>query len=306
MTPIRELHGFEERLLDELKDHVAARVPATETPARHGPAYRRWFVPGWRLVVAVSGAVVVVKGSGPDEWTPAPASAADILHDAALAARRQPELTARPDQFVFLELRVMIQRELGPDQPYETAVQQRWVPADDSPRWFARRRMESQPGGWEIQHFPKDVGRPAGYLADLPEDPEALLSYLRAHPVKLDLPPGADLKAVYDDPEMPYLTALSLLDGYVPPHSLGALYEVLASWPGATVVPGDVRDAAGRRGVALRMPGVIGGHNDIIFDRETFAYLGQRDLLVRGGQEFLFMASARLRTAIVDRPWQLP
>ncbi|MEK8109194.1 hypothetical protein NKG94_39760 [Micromonospora sp. M12] len=38
-----------------------------------------------------------------------------------------------------------------------------------------------------------------------------------------------------------------MLEGYVPPQSLGALFQAMARVPGATVLPGEVRDAAGRR-----------------------------------------------------------
>ncbi|MEU6207862.1 hypothetical protein ABZ814_30270 [Micromonospora musae] len=97
-----------------------------------------------------------------------------------------------------------------------------------------------------------------------------------------------------------------MLEGYVPPRALAALFELLAREPGAVVISGDVVDAAGRHGVAIRMPGVIGGAHDLIFDRETHVYLGFRGSVIRGGKESLHAAAARLRVAIVDRPGQLP
>jgi hypothetical protein len=67
-----------------------------------------------------------------------------------------------------------------------------------------------------------------------------------------------------------------------------------------------VTDAAGRRGIALRMLGVYGGNIDLIFDPKTHAYLGQRNTILRGGKETLSNSVAVLRMAVVDRPKQLP
>ncbi len=92
----------------------------------------------------------------------------------------------------------------------------------------------------------------------------------------------------------------------MPPRALAALFELLAREPGAVVISGDVVDAAGRHGVAIRMPGVIGGNDDFLFDRDTHVFLGRRDSVVRNGKESLYSAAALLRIAIVDRPGQLP
>lgn len=51
---------------------------------------------------------------------------------------------------------------------------------------------------------------------------------------------------------------------------------------------------------------MIGAHIDLIFDRETHAYLGTRDVLVRDGKESLYTSTAVTRMAVVDRLGQLP
>jgi len=151
-----------------------------------------------------------------------------------------------------------------------------------------------------------DAFQPPAYHGDLPTDPDELLRYLRDHPVDLHLPEGADEEALYGDESMVYTTARSMLDGYVPPGALAALFELLAREPGAVVISGDVVDAAGRHGVAIRMPGVIGGNEDFLFDRDTHLFLGRRGSVVRDGKESLHTSVALLRIAIVDRPGQLP
>ncbi|MGK5739574.1 CU044_5270 family protein [Micromonospora sp. URMC 103] len=312
--------GFEEQLLTDLRAHVVRRAGA---PSAARPVARRVRVPrGWRLAGAFGLAVVLTAGGlavqtmGVGDRPPPTASASEIFRLAADAAREQPELVARPEQYVFTEF-LATTRERPDSGPYRTSRAQVWRSAGGLAHVQARYRPENEPDGWGALRVlrPNDAADPRreldelpppAYHGDLPTDPDELLRYLREHPVDLHLPEGADEKAVYGDERMPYATARSMLDGYVPPRALAALFELLAREPGAVVIPGDVVDAAGRRGVAIRMPGVIGGNNDFVFDRDTHVYLGTRDSVVRDGKESLFSATALLRVAIVDRPGQLP
>ncbi|WBB67080.1 CU044_5270 family protein [Micromonospora sp. WMMD812] len=321
MTKIEQSpHGFEEQLLTDLKAHVVRR--AETVSAARPVGHRTRFLRGWRLAGAFGLAVALTAGGlavqtmGVGNEPPPTASASEILRLAADAARQQPELTARPDQYVFTE-NLATSREMPGSGPYVTVRTQRWASAGGVAHTQARYRPETEPNGWselkvlrpgdpahpgkELDELPSPV-----YHGDLPTDPDALLRYLREHPVDLHLPEAADEEAVYGDESMPYTTARSMLDGYVPPRALAALFELLAREPGAVVISGDVVDAAGRHGVAIRMPGVIGGNVDFIFDRDTHVYLGIRMSVVRDGKESMDSAAALLRIAIVDRPGQLP
>ncbi|MFI7604484.1 CU044_5270 family protein [Micromonospora sp. NPDC049366] len=313
-------HGFEEQLLTDLKAHIVQRSDAAPAAGRLGRPSR--LPRGRRLAGALAMAVALTAGGlaiqtlGVGEQSPPTASAAEIFQLAADAARQQPELTARPDQYVFTEL-LATTRERPGSGPYTTVRTQLWQSAGGVAHTQARYRPETDPNGWgdlrvlrlddpadpdkKLDDFPSPA-----YHGDLPTDPDALLQHLRENPVDLHLPESADEEAVYGSESMAYTTARSMLDGYVPPRALAALFEVLAREPGAVVISGDVVDAAGRHGVAIRMPGVIGGNNDLVFDRDTHAYLGTRTSLVRGGTEDLYSAAALLRVAIVDRPGQLP
>ncbi|SIQ97014.1 CU044_5270 family protein [Micromonospora avicenniae] len=313
-------HGFEERLLTDLKAHVAQRAETVPVARRAGSRVR--FLRGRRLIgvfglaVALTAGGLAVQAIGVGDRPPPTADAAEIFRLAADAARQQPELTARPDQYVFTEL-LTTTRELPDSGPYITARAQLWQSAGGIAHTQARYRPETGPDGWsELRVIrPIDPGDPRreldelpspAYHGDLPTDPAELLRYLREHPVDLHLPEGADEQAVYGDESMAYTTARSMLRGYVPPRALAALFELLARQPGAVVMSGDVVDAAGRHGVAIRMPGVIGGNEDLIFDRDTHVYLGNRGSVIRNGKESLQSADALLRVAIVDRPGQLP
>ncbi|MET7820857.1 CU044_5270 family protein [Micromonospora zamorensis] len=313
-------HGFEEQLLTDLTAHVARRADLISAARPAGRRAR--FLRGWRLAGAFGLAVTLTAGAlavqtmGVGDKPPPTASASEIFRMAADAARQQPELTARPDQYVFTE-RLTTMREMPDSGPYTTIRVQRWESAGGVAHAQTRFRPEADPNGWselrvhrmddpvdpdkELDAFP-----PPAYHGDLPTDPDELLRHLRDHPVDLNLPEGADEEAVYGSEHMPYTTAWSMLDGYVPPRALAALYELLAREPGAVVISGDVVDAAGRHGVAIRMPGVIGGHEDFIFDRDSHVFLGRRGSVVRNGKESLYSTAAFIRLAIVDRPGQLP
>lgn len=313
-------HGFEEQLLADLKAHVARR--AETVPAARPAGHRGRLPRGRRLAGAFGLAVVLTVGglavqtTGVGDRPPPTASASEIFRMAADVARQQPELTARPDQYVFTEV-LATTRETPTSGPYRTVRTQLWQSAGGVAHTQARYRPEDEPNGWgELRVLrPTDPADPArdldvlpspAYHGDLPGDPDELLRYLREHPVDLHLPEGADEQAVYGDESMPYTTARWMLHGYVPPRALAALFELLAREPGAVVISGDVVDAAGRHGVAIRMPGVIGGNEDLIFDRDTHVYLGTRMSVVRDGRESLESAVALLRVAIVDRPGQVP
>ncbi|MGC4756380.1 CU044_5270 family protein [Micromonospora trifolii] len=316
----RSPRGFEEQLLTDLTAHVAHRA---EMASAVRPAGRRArFLRGWRLAgafglaVTLTASALAVQTMRLGDQPPPTANASEIFHLAADAARQQPELTARPDQYVFTESLVTI-RDLPDSGPYQTIRNQLWESAGGVAYTQGRYRPEADPNGWSELRVLKmgdaadptkelDAFQPPAYHGDLPTDPDELLRYLREHPVDLHLPEGADEEAVYGDESMAYTTARTMLHGYVPPRALAALFELLAREPGAVVISGDVVDAAGRHGVAIRMPGVIGGNADLIFDRDSHVYLGTRDSVIRNGKESVYMAAARLRIAIVDRPGQLP
>ncbi|MET7667299.1 CU044_5270 family protein [Micromonospora luteifusca] len=312
--------GFEEQLLTDLTAHVARRAEMTSAARLVGRRPR--FRPGWRfagafgLAVTLTAGALAVQTMRVGDQPPPTASASEILRMAADAVRQQPELTARPDQYIFTESLATI-RDLPDSGPYRTIRNQLWQSAGGVAYTQRRYRPETDPNGWgelEVLRMgdaadPEkelDAFQPPAYHGDLPSDPDELLRYLREHPVDLHLPEAADEEAVYGSESMPYTTARSMLSGYVPPRALAALYELLARQPGAMVISGDVVDAAGRHGVAIRMPGVIGGNDDFLFDRDTHVFLGTRGSVVRNGKESLYSAVALLRIAVVDRPGQLP
>lgn len=119
----RSPQGFEEQLLRDLTAHVAQRA---ESASAARPVERRTrFLRGWRLAGALGLAATLTAGALAvqtmrlGDQPPPTASASEIFHLAADAARQQPELTARPEQYVFTETLATI-REMPASGLYQT------------------------------------------------------------------------------------------------------------------------------------------------------------------------------------------
>jgi hypothetical protein len=100
-----------------------------------------------------------------------------------------------------------------------------------------------------------------------------------------------------------------LFETLMPPAQSAALYRAAARIPGVVVVP-DAVDAAGRHGVAVARVN-DGEREELIFDKETKQFLGERIVAVEDlpdGQKKgeLTGSSAILERAVVDKPGQRP
>ncbi|MEN3360415.1 MAG: hypothetical protein V7637_4397, partial [Mycobacteriales bacterium] len=137
------------------------------------------------------------------------------------------------------------------------------------------------------------VAEPA-YRTDLPDTADAMLAWLRRH---ASGNPG-DINAIGKD-------VLDLAGAaYLPPRTLGALFEAASRLTGMQAIP-DVVDGAGRHGVGVSWLR-DGMRTTLIFDRNTHAFLGTSYTgMVDHGQNVMF-GTALTRIAIVDRPGQRP
>ncbi|HYN93673.1 MAG TPA: CU044_5270 family protein, partial [Pilimelia sp.] len=258
-----------------------------------------------------------------------------------------PELTARPDQFVFVESvenRLILRADdRGSGAKRRVIAEltgrirlQRWLSADGTRDGLVRgdptlpgRRDRSfpEPGCRDGRQAlgPDAPGesvactpQPA-YRSDLPTTTEGMRRYLY-RPIgetpsmtgpmpefAADVP--ADLRAMVRVAEVVRAAPLS-------PAVQAAAFRVAATIPGVTVVR-RATDATGRTGIAVRLAWAD-SRTDLIFDAETYAYLGTNSVLTTDlnglkGIETRGLAAGRpsleeavLRAAVVDRPGQLP
>ncbi|MEK8109195.1 hypothetical protein NKG94_39765 [Micromonospora sp. M12] len=160
-TPAGQLRGTTPRRVEGTRRHPGRRGgPDSRPAARRGS---RWRTPGWRLagvgglvaLLTVAGLAVQTSGDAPPT-----ASAAEVLTEAAETARQQPDLVARPGQFLFIELRLTYREEPAAGA-YINERLQRWVPVGAGTTWQQRRRLESRPTSGGPTTSPTWLRRPA-------------------------------------------------------------------------------------------------------------------------------------------------
>ncbi|WP_188192692.1 CU044_5270 family protein [Nonomuraea sp. SYSU D8015] len=281
------------------RDLAAARAALTSRmtrPARtrRFPAQRRFAVRlalvGAMAAVLSGGIVAAQVGlggqDGPAPMLAAPpASAEALLELAARAAAGQRDPMPGPGQYVHTTMR--IQRYLFTQNP-ETgealyavvrARGERWEPASLGKPWLLRERAESATGKVPRWLWDKGVedslyepsscpGQPAyARLAAWPTD----VAQVRA---KLAAQAGGDRLRMWSD-----LKTLAT-ESVVRPSLSAALFRVAAGLDGITLVP-DAVDVAGRPGVAVAMDEGDGTRSELIFDRRTYRYLGERTVNIR-------------------------
>ncbi|CAL9563129.1 hypothetical protein SUDANB58_04683 [Streptomyces sp. enrichment culture] len=325
LAPDRELL-LKERLLREaaLTEPSAGRTARAAHPRR----LVRVLAPALACAVAVGGIVVVNlqdtagRGTAGVRGTAAPdvPEAARLLDRIALAAAAQERPAVRADQFVYVESRVAYAGQNaagGPVSLVPVHRRQVWLSADGSRPGLLREegrpdsRLDAEapvhtldgPGATPRPGTLHDDGPSIGdpthaYVASLPTDPDVLLELIRKE------------TGEGRDPDQQAFTAIGglLAETWAPPRVSAALYRAAAKIPGVTVVRA-ARDAAGREGVAVART-AHGRQTQWIFDRNTYAFLGERTVLIESGDAgpagTLLGTSAVLTKAAVDRAGEVP
>ncbi|MFE6666489.1 CU044_5270 family protein [Streptomyces sp. NPDC057697] len=313
-----------------LKRALLAEAAATgPSGARVRRPVVRFLAPAVACALAVGGVVLVHPMDAPGPGAPAVAGggaprapeAARLLDRIALAAAGERRQTVRADQFVYVESRVAYAAQSaggGPVTMPPAHVRQVWLSADGSRPGLLREagspdsRLAADapadtldgPGATPRPGRPNTSGPSVGspthaYVAALPTDPDALLGLIRD-----------ETRGQGQDPDQRAFTAIGdlLAETWAPPRVGAALYRAAAKIPGVTVVRA-AEDAAGREGVAVART-AHGRQTQWIFDRTTYAFLGERTVLAEAGDAgpagTVVGTSAVLVRAAVDRTGRLP
>jgi hypothetical protein len=289
------------------------RVMHSTLPKRRRTRRLRTVLAGG-LAVATAGFIVVAQLVA----TPPRAQAEEVLDRAASYAQELP--VAQNNQFLYVEsLTAALTGPVDSSVAGKVEVNRRqvWLSVDGTKDGLIRTRpvggaADAQdltlPGcidGESTQKKGPDVittpcTPTPGYVSGLPEDPDAMLAYLRAK--------GAGTKSPTDEGAFQQAGEL-LRESSLAPATMAALFQALAKVPG-TEVKDHVTDEAGRTGIAVSITLASGIRIEMIFDATTYGYLGQRTVAVRdyaqvkAGQ--VLDSSAVLKSTIVDRAGQLP
>ena len=244
---------------------------------------------------------IVAEGPATD------AHAAQILRLAASAARHQPILTVRPNQYVFIRQLMAYASIGGPESRPKVTIHhgllETWMSASGTRKGLSRFQPRSSPlpghptGPWTTTAGSGD--HTPAYIPSLPASADAMLSYLYQHMTGSNPP---DQQA--------FIAAGDLIrDKYVPPAAMAAVFSAVAKIPGVAVVPGAVT-VNGTRGIAVQRI-FQGDSYQLIFDLRTHAFIGERQIVVAGTRSLLrpgtlMYATTLLNVAIVDHAGQQP
>jgi len=255
---------------DDLARKRAELLAAT---ASARPRHRRALWGGVTAAgLAAAVAAVVVLTPAEDVVRPGPLSPGPepepvrILHAAAAKARALPDVTPRPDQFVYSRTRLADGRE-----------NETWASVDGTHDGLAflygheaevagcrnGKSVQKESHGRTVTN--RCVPHPAA-PADLPTDADAMLAYLH----KSTYGEGDTLRDLGNE-------VVTLAGGYLRPAARAALYEAVAKVPGL-VARTDAKDATGRPVLGITWNSTteygIGNQDEFLFDPVTFAYLG--------------------------------
>jgi hypothetical protein len=284
------------------------------------------------FAVTIAAAVTVVQSLGGADHDGRPravipglpvgpvANAQEALERAARAAEGKPFVEPRPDQWMYTEERTTASpegRRAGSSEPL-SRVRREWRRVDGTQTAYLedgklrivktpqppKKRRGSPSAAPSAPPF--DPWQSYAYLKRLPTDPDALLRLAYRSLTAESIAPEPQNEAVYT------LFTHVLRENVLPPKVEAAIFRAMAKIKGVTLYP-KVTDVTGRPALNLGMTTAADMREDLLLDRQTYAYLGERSLtikdelsgkiypgrkvLVKKGTEYVF---ARIVTKIVD------
>ncbi|MGW1073906.1 CU044_5270 family protein [Streptomyces sp. NPDC002537] len=219
----------------------------------------------------------------------------------ALAAAKQTPLAPGKNQYLYVESKVSFLQSEESD-----GEQKNWIPP------LHQRQIWLSPDGTKGYIYEPDNGTVVNFddssndkrhsyegMKALPTDPDALLKRLYQGGKPGD--PEGDWGAFKELGDM-------LHEQLAPPEVSAALYRVAAKIPGVQYVD-KAADAGGREGIAIAF---VNGdiRHEWIFDKNSYAYLGQRQVLVKEAYGMkpgtVIGQTTVVERAVVDAKKELP
>jgi hypothetical protein len=255
---------------------------------------RRVALIGAMAVTLTAGIIVTEVGlGGSAPHTPGrllaapPADAKALLTLAARAAADQSDTV--PSRGQYVHTKTLAQRSLytkdesGATQYTKVLVnEERWEAADVGKPWLSREQALSATGPAPRKFWDRGTedilyessgcpGKPAyARLGAWPTDPAQVRAKIVAE--------------AGEEPLRIWSSLQSLIRESVVRPSLGAaLYQVAAGLDGIVLI-GDAVDVSGRPGLAVAMDEGNGIRSELIFDRQTYGYLGERTVVIEDGK----------------------
>ena len=278
------LAGFADRpaARNLLADVTTLSVARDAPRSRRRPVVQTAIAGGLAATVAAGAIVIARGGSGPaGPPTTRLSDVAQVTSLVAAAARNQPDLHPRDDQFIHVKSVELTAFFDTFDKNGHHTVER--LPRIHRELW---RSVDGHRDG-----LLRESPCPRGRTCDVPlraykwassPAPDSAAA-LRALPTDPDHLLAAIDKMTPDEnghprPMLRWKSIQGLInEQYVPPKVRAALFEIVGKLPGATL-DRTATDAIGRPGIGVSVPDGLGGHNEMIFDRQTYQYLGSRSI----------------------------
>ncbi|RLU86936.1 hypothetical protein CTZ27_24470 [Streptomyces griseocarneus] len=313
-------------LLEEALWAEACRTaPSTPSALRSRARRTAWIALPAAAAVIVAAVVVAPGGSGAsgtsgtdtrlpktgarlEPGTPKGLSA--TVDRISLAAARLPALEPRQDQYIYVESKVTggwVDRAGGKEKLVVSPLHSRQVwRSPDGLRSFVHEPDHKfmDKNGEDLDLDPsqsREVTDRSSYnsVKALPTDPDALLARLYGAGRMGD--PQADWTAFGEVGQL-------LEEQIATPEISAALFKAAAKIPGVTLMD-RAADATGRPGIAITHTGPD-SRQEWIFDRSTYQYLGQREVLIRPYRGLepgaVTYETVVVKRAVVDAKKELP
>lgn len=311
-----------------LRGHLMNEITEAPRPApRRNRRFGRLALPA--LAGGLALAVVLADGGAGAPTAPpaaegaplnvAPVAVAKVLDHAAQVAESKPATAVTGGQFTYVKSLVAFssmnaaagaasdvthdaphQRELWlsvDGKQWGVLIEAGWKPVPAEPRGGKDKSRSGEPapradgGQWLEPNLRPGLNGPTyEYLAALPTDPETLLRKVYKETKGQGQTPDQEAFVTIGD---------LLREQLAPPAVSAALYRAAARIPGVSALD-DAVDASGRHGVAVAL--VHGGvRTEWIFDRSSYEFLGEREVVVDTGNVWGAPGTVVGQTAVLGR-----
>lgn len=262
-------------------------LPTTLAAVRSaGHRRRRVRTAAWGASV-LAGAVVVALVAPTIRPGDQNSAAARTLSQLSLTAEAQPVVSVGAGQYLYSRLQARWQSCDGDSCVWEPNVREAWVAPDGSGRSAGRRGSITF----------SDLMRPGelGVDPNVPTEPDALREYVQDRASHADQPLHYEMFVVIADLLRESFSSPVL---YSSPGLRPSLFEVAATLPGVEDL-GAASDERGRQGVGVGFTH-DGTRLELIFDPDTSAILGEREVSLENGTTIPGSWIVYLESGVVD------
>ncbi|KAB2343727.1 CU044_5270 family protein [Actinomadura rudentiformis] len=277
------------RLLAAARERPRPLPARRARPERHGRLLAVTLTSA--VAAAAAGTMVIVHGQGGDGPRQGrTVSAHEVLSRAAAAARLEPELKPRANQYIYVRSQTSWgPGTISPGQPKGQEQRQTWLSVDGSKPGLLRAPCWSQPSKTcdsplTNQDGPKNqpLPVPGSYLWQQKEVPKLLKQWRSRLDHGSTPSPTGSMAAPSARPsgsaaDEAWSAPHDLLgENYLPPRLRAQVFDFLSDVPGAKVDE-HATDALGRPGIAVSKIR-YGTREELVFDRKTYRFLGSRSV----------------------------